>query len=177
MQLLPKQIISAEQAIALLRAGVVLESFHVKGIIEIVGVDNWDKVIRISNCLIEGFVGSVTQFSEPVILVNTCFKKCEFAFSYFLKGLTIESCIFESYLDFQAGGHNPVGYPVKILYNTFLDFVNFFDCWYKGEVSICKNDFAKGTNITSQMQLITFNFLPDLLGNIGRLDTEAESAN
>nr|GFC11688.1 two component histidine kinase, putative [Tanacetum cinerariifolium] len=48
-------------------------------------------------------------------------------------GLTIESCTFESYLDFQAGGHNLAGYPIKILNNIFLNFVNFFDCWYTGE--------------------------------------------
>jgi hypothetical protein len=177
MQLVSKQLISAEQAIALLRAGAPLENCYVKGVMEIVGADNWSEVIRISHCSIEGFVGSVTQFSKPVILIDTYFQKCEFAFAYFLEGLTIESCIFENYLDFQAGGHNLVGYPVKIRNNTFLDFVNFFDCWYTGAVSICKNDFARGTNISSQMQLITFNFLPDLFDNTGRLDIEAESAN
>jgi hypothetical protein len=175
MQLSPKRIISAEQATDLLRVGTPLEHCYVKGTIEIIGEDNWDKSIIINHCLLESFVSSVTQFSEIIIFNDVCFQKCELVFSYFLRGLTIENCTFKSPLDLQGGGHNEVGYPIKIWNSTFLGFVNFFDCWYTGEVSISKNDFVKGTTIASHKQLITFDFPLELLNNNGRLDIETES--
>jgi hypothetical protein len=177
MQLSPKRIISAEQATVLLRAGTPLENCCVIGVIEITGEDDWDKSILISHCFLEGLVSSVTHFPEIVVFSNTCFQKCEFVFSYFLRGLTIENCTFKSSLDLQGGGRNEAGYPIKIWNSTFLGFVNFFDCWYTGEVSISRNAFAKGTNIASQKQLITFDFPPELFDNTGRLDIEAEFAD
>jgi len=177
MHLLPKKVISAERAIALLRVGTPLEDCYVKGVLEIIGKDDWSKPIHISHCLLEGLVCSVTQFVETVSFSNTYFQKCELIFSCFLRGLIIENCTFDSSLDLQAGGHNEIEYPVRIWNNTFLGFVNFFDCWYTGKVSICRNDFVKGTNIASKNQLITFDFLPELLDNSGRLDIEAEFAD
>jgi hypothetical protein len=177
MHMPPKKVISAEAAMDLLRAGSSLDNCYVEGIVEISGEENWNKPICITNCLLESFAGSLTQFPETVVFSDTYFQKCEFVFSYFLRGLTIENCTFESFLDLQAGGHNKAGYPIKIWNSTFLGFVNFFDCWYTGEVSISRNAFAKGTNIASQKQLITFDFPPELLDNTGRLDIEAEFAD
>ena len=70
-----------------------------------------------------------------------------------------------------------MGHAIIIQNNIFSDFVNFFDCWYNGEVSVCNNKFKKGTNIESKKQLITFDIPPVILNNIGQTNIEAEFAD
>ena len=78
--------------------------------------------------------------------------------------------------DFQAGGHNKNGNPVIILNNNFKGFVNFFDCWYENEVTICNNNFLKGTNILGKPNNISVTFYkkPIIKDNIGQLDLDNE---
>ena len=129
-----------------------------------------------SNCVIEYFTAIITYFEEPVRFSNCHFRKCQFTFSYFLGGLTIDNCTFDKYLDFQAGGHNKPGYPVIITNNIFKDFVNFFDCWYEGEVTITNNAFQKGTNLLGRPNNIpvTFDVKPVIKDNVGQLDSDNE---
>ena len=128
------------------------------------------------NCSVEHFSGSATEFLKPVSFINCHFKKCQFVFTYFLGGLTIDHCIFDNYLDFQAGGHNKTGNPVNITNNEFKEFVNFFDCWYEYEVTISYNNFQKGTNLLGKPYAIpvTFEKPAIIKENIGQIDLDIE---
>lgn len=172
----PNHNITAERATDLLREGQVLKDIYVGGELKIETSDAWSKEVVFENCIIEDFSGSATPFDKPVSLINCHFKKCQFAFTYFLGGLTIDSCIFDTYLDFQAGGHNKTGNPIIITNNVFKDFVNFFDCWYENEVSITKNKFHKGTNLLGKPHNIPVQFDIEAIikDNIGQLDLDNE---
>jgi hypothetical protein len=137
--------ITKEKAFDLLEMGQPIKDCYVDGKVEIVISGSWDKDVTIENCIVESFAGNVTQFEKPVRFTNTHFKNCEFVFSYFVGGLIIENCTFDSYLDFQAGGHNKPTIEIIINNSDFNDFVNFFDCWYQGPISIIGNRFHKGT--------------------------------
>jgi len=82
------------------------------------------------------------EFHHLLTLIDSDFRTCEFAFAYFEKGLIIEGCVFESYLDFQAGGHNK-NHAFTIKNSTFSEFVNFFDCWFQNTVEITGNEFKR----------------------------------
>jgi hypothetical protein len=170
----PIHNISAERTVDILNSGQQLQDAYISGEVKIVGESAWNNEIIISDCIIEYFEGSVTSFIKPVKFINTHFKDCRFTFSFFLKGLLIDTCTFEGNLDFQSGGHSEKGYPIIIKNNRFSGFVNFFDCWYKSEVFITNNNFLKGTNIQSTNQLLTFDIQPVMSDNVGLTDVEAE---
>jgi hypothetical protein len=160
----------------LLKDGRHLTNIYVDGELIIESNETWNKEVVFENCIIEYFSGSVTQFDRPVRLINCHFKKCQFVFTYFSGGLTIDNCTFDNYLDFQAGGHNKSGNPVIITNNEFKDFVNFADCWYENQVTISNNKFHKGTNILGRPLNIpvTFDIAPIIKDNIGQLDLDNE---
>lgn len=174
---IPIHNISTEKATDFLQDGRPLSNFYIVGELKIeIGKGTWDKEVVFENCIVEYFSGSVTEFEKPVRLVNCHFKKCQFTFAYFLGGLTIDSCIFDNYLDFQAGGHNKTSNPINITNNNFKDFVNFFDCWYENEVTFSNNKFHNGTNLLGKPHNIpvTFQVEPIIKDNIGKLDLNNE---
>jgi hypothetical protein len=175
----PKNSISPESAYDLLKDGRPLTDARIEGYLKIENTQIWDNEVVFENCIIENFSGSVTQFGKPVRLVNCHFKKCHFAFTYFLGGLTIDNCTFDNYLDFQAGGHNKTGNAIIITNNDFKDFVNFFDCWYENEVVLSKNKFHKGTNLLGKPHniAVTFDTQAIIKDNIGQLDLDNEGEN
>jgi len=174
MKISRTQKITGENAFELLDMGKPIKDCYVDGKVELVISGSWDKPVTIENCIVENFAGNVTQFEKPVRFSNTHFKNCAFLYSYFIGGLVIQNCTFESYLDFQAGGHNKPTNEIIIENSDFNDFVNFFDCWFQGPISIIGNKFHKGTNIGSQKQLITFDFPPTIKDNVGEINVEAE---
>jgi len=169
------QNISTERANDLLQDGNFLKDAYVGGELKI-ETDIWEKEVVFENCVIEYFSGSSTSFNKPVRLINCHFKECQFSFTYFLGGLTIENCSFNNYLDFQAGGHNKAGNPIIITNNNFEGFVNFFDCWFENEIIISNNNFHKGTNLFGKPNNIpvTFDIKPVLTGNTGKLDLDSD---
>lgn len=176
MTIQPNHNITTERATDLLKDGRPLTGVYVDGELKIETNETWDKEVVFENCIVEYFSGSVTQFDKPVRLINCHFKKCQFVFTYFLGGLTIDNCTFENYLDFQAGGHNKTGNPVILTNNDFKDFVNFFDCWYENEVTISNNKFHKGTNLLGKPHNIPVTFDKEAIikDNIGQLDLDNE---
>lgn len=172
----PKHNITAARATDLLQNGAPILDSYVSGELKIETNETWDKAVIFENCILENFSGAVTQFKQPVRLINCHFKKCQFVFTYFLGGLIIDKCLFDSYLDFQAGGHNKAGKPVIITSNYFAGFVNFFDCWYENEVIITENHFQKGTNLLGKPNNIpvSFDVKPTIHGNLGKLESDQE---
>jgi hypothetical protein len=163
----------------LLKDGQPLTDCYIDGQIKIETSETWDKEVIIENCIVEYFSGSATQFEKHVRFINSHFKKCQFSFTYFSSGLTIDNCTFDNYLDFQAGGHNKNGKEIKITNNNFLDFVNFFDCWYQDKVTISDNKFNKGTNLLGKPNNIpvSYDIEPTIMDNVGQLDFDHEGEN
>lgn len=176
MTIQPKHNISKERATDIIKEGLPLVDFYIEGGIDLATSFNWEQEVIIENCIVENFVAVGTEFKKTVRLVNSYFKNCNFYASYFTKGLIIDNCTFDNYLEFQAGGHNKTGNPVIITNNNFKDFVNFFDCWYESEVTISKNKFHKGTNVLGKPNNIsvTFDVEPTIFDNFGQINLDHE---
>ena len=172
----PKHNVSIERATDLLESGQPLIDLYIDGNLIIETGEISKREVVFENCIINCFLANMIQFSKHVRLTACHFKNCQFAFTYFLDGLTINNCIFDNYLDFQAGGHNKIGSRISIINNNFKNFVNFYDCWYENEVMICNNDFFKGTNLLGELHNISVTFAkqPTIENNTGKLDLDNE---
>jgi hypothetical protein len=171
-----KHNISADRAMDLIISGQPLNDAFVKGELKLEGLDNFNKPLIASNCIFEYINAVMSQFGQLVKLSDCECRKCDFSFSYFLGGLEIDNCVFENYLDFQAGGHNQNEKVVLISNCIFKGFVNFLDCWYESGFIMRKNDFQKGTNILGKLDGldVTFDVTPIIEDNKGRLDFDDE---
>ncbi|WP_316835637.1 hypothetical protein [Pedobacter nutrimenti] len=170
----PIDNISANDAKKHIGCGIPLRDVFVTGILNLEGGREWDKEIIIENCVIENLICISIQFNKHITVKNTYVKAASFDFCYFIGGLIIDNCIFDEYLDFNAGGHNSKGNFITINGNRFRGFVNFFDCWFNGEVSVNNNIFESGTNILSKMQWVAFDFPIEARNNVGDLSIESE---
>ena len=175
----PKHNISIKHATNIINEGLPLVDFYIEGKIDLATSFNLEKEVIIENCIVDNFAAVGTEFKKPVRFVNSYFKNCNFYASYFTKGLIIDNCTFDNYLDFQMGGHNKTGNPVIISNNNFKNFVNFFDCWYESEVIISKNKFHKGTNVLGKPNNIpvTFDVEPSIIDNLGQINLDHEGGN
>lgn len=171
----PKHNISAERVIDLVISGQHINDCYIDGKITLEGFEAFEKPIIFKNCVIDFFSGSSTIFKDKVSFSNCHFKNCSFIFTYFESGLSIEGCVFDKYLDFQAGGHNKTG-AVALTSNEFKGFVNFFDCWYESDVNISTNIFHEGTNLLGSPHNIpvTFDKTPVIEGNSGKINYNDE---
>jgi hypothetical protein len=172
----PNHSISIEKATDLLRSGQPLVDCYIGGELTLPPGETWDQEVVFENCVVENFSCLSISFGKPVELRNCLFNNCQFTFSYFLGGLSIDTCCFDSYLDFQAGGHNQGGKPIRIVNSQFSAFVNFFDCWYESAVIITDNHFPGGTNLLGKPHniAVTFDVAPLLARNSGQLAVDGE---
>lgn len=108
--------------------------------------------VTFSGCELRALSGAIIEFEGPVVLKRTVVSAAVFCGAYFLGGLRVEGCRFESDVDFGAGGHNRDGSELALTDTVFGGFVDFYDCWFEGPVLIRRCAFEKGTN---------------LLGNVG----------
>ncbi|KAA9338709.1 hypothetical protein F0P96_07765 [Hymenobacter busanensis] len=174
--------ITADEALQKIQALEPLRGYHVQGALDLANLATdhytyFSYPLVIEHCRIDEISGSGGfAFEQPVTLRQAHFAKASFIFAYFLKGLDIEGCTFDSYLDFQAGGHNKPGCPVRLVGNAFKGFVNFFDCQYEAEVQIENNDFQEGTNLLGAPFNIPVTFDVPLVqtNNRGKLDHNHE---
>jgi len=167
-------MITSKEALKILDSTLPLMNSTVEGVIELPAGEDWSKPFTIENCTIQKLNCIMVQFHNRVTIKNSYLRHASFNFSYFLGGLTIEGCVFDEYLDFEAGGHNSVGNKIIISDNQFNGFVNFFDCWFTGEISFYNNTFGSGTNILSKEQLISFDIPVLIENNVGNLGIESE---
>lgn len=172
----PPYSLTAEKAVALLRDGQRLSECYIRGDLALPPGEDWSQKVVFEHCVVENFSCLSISFGKAVELRNCHFHKCQFTFSYFLGGLAIEACYFDSYLNFQASGHNQLGEPVRITDSQFAGFVNFFDCQYESAVLITGNEFMGGTNLLGKPRNIpvTFDVAPQLARNSGQLDATDE---
>jgi hypothetical protein len=168
--------ITAEAAINLISRGQPVRDSHITGELRI---DEYKREgsLFIENCIVDKMMATAVDFRGAVNLISCRFSKTSFHGAYFRSGLTIDKCIFETYTDFEAGGHNEIPNTFRIINSQFLDFVNFFDCWFKGEVIILDNEFAGGTNLLGNKNepfRVHFDIEPRIENNKGRIDLDGE---
>jgi hypothetical protein len=131
--------------------------------------------VEITGCRLVSFDAMMIQFHQGVLLENSLISESHgsFAGSYFLGGLRIQNCIFESDVDFQCGVHNK-GDNLFALRNTvFKKFVNFFDCRFEGPVEIKNCRFEAGTNLLGNRGApfeVTFETPPIIKDNFGDIE-------
>jgi len=170
--------ISVETAIDSIQQGKPIRDSHIIGDVDICKIErSLTAELVLSNCKIDNLVAPSFEFNYPVRLENCHFCKCSFNYAYFQRGLTIDNCIFDYYVDFEAGGHNQIGYCFQIRNSQFLEFVNFFDCWFMGEVVIENNDFRGGTNLLGNKLApyrVQFDSTTRIENNRGALDVDGE---
>jgi|GEM_PF-640710 len=170
--------ISAENAADLITHGKPLIDLHVKGTLNLYSLKEQIKSeLIMQNCIVEDLVSPSIEFEHPVRITGSTIVKCSFNYAYFLAGLTIDHSTFNSYVDFEFGGHNQNNSPLTITNSTFEEFVNFFDCWFKSEVIISHNHFVKGTNLLGNMDdsyRTHFEVEPVIENNRGAIDLDGE---
>ncbi|KUG06430.1 hypothetical protein [Solirubrum puertoriconensis] len=173
--------IDAKEALHRIQSLQPLRNYHVLGKLDLATliIDDYRFIypVLIENCRVEHLSASGgVSFECAVTLLQTHFIQADFIFAYFLQGLHIEGCTFDTYLDFQAGGHNKPGFPVCLLANEFSGFVNFFDCCYEAEVVVEDNVFRQGTNLLGRPFNIPVTFDVPLrqARNIGDLSRNDE---
>jgi hypothetical protein len=177
MSITPLRKTTPDEATTLILQGKPIRDSHIIGEFRIDYKKERQEGLHIENCIIDNLVSPAVEFHGPVNLINSRFCKSLLVGAYFLSGLTIDKCIFETYTDFDAGGHNEIPNAFRIVNSQFLDFVNFFDCWFKNDVIIMDNEFAKGTNLLGNKGepfRVQFDVEPRIENNKGRIDLDGE---
>jgi hypothetical protein len=174
-----RETISGDEAMELIKNNQPIIDKVVVGQINLTNFldDSNNFSVIIDNSAIDELLANSVNFSKQVILRSSTFKKCEFQFTYFLGGLLIKDSTFDSYLDFQCGGHNQPQIRIEILNNEFNGFVNFFDCIYNGPVTIKNNEFKRGTNVLGNKGKAfetQFDLELEITDNRGQVDIDGE---
>jgi hypothetical protein len=175
-----KITITAEETLVLIKAGENICNRSITGTLRF-EMDEFHASIVLENCEVESLFAASASFYKPVRFINCQFiNKCDFAFCYFLSGLEIKNSVFNSYLDFQCGGHNKPPTSFLIVGTEFNDFVNFFDCQYDGPVIITGNIFEQGTNLLGNQNkpyAVLFNDVVTIEANKGILNFDNEGGD
>lgn len=174
--MIQKENILAQEARKILLEGKPLINFYILGTLDLVGL-KINQLIQIENCIIESLQSACVEYNQKVEIKTSEFKKCDFTFTYFIKGLKLEKCTFKDYLDFQCGGHTKTLNTFSIEGCVFKGFVNFLDCIYDGQVEIENNDFRMGTNLLGNIgesYQTSFLIQPKIERNKGKLTVDGE---
>jgi hypothetical protein len=169
----------AEEILGLLRRGEPVREAEASGPLDLrvlCGGDDLRVPVRLAGCRLWRLDADCVQFHQPVILEG-CVVESEASFfaAYFLAGLRVESCTFQSGLDLQCGGHNRGGHKITLAGTAFEGFVNFFDCWFEGPVVVRGCRFGGGTNLLGNQGRpygVRFDVPPDVEGNWGDLSLD-----
>jgi hypothetical protein len=168
------QTISAKEAGELIVRGEPLVNCRVEGTLDLYALESkLEGRVVIKNCVLDKLDSPSVEFKHAVELRGSHFRACCFDSAYFLAGLTIDSCVFERQVDFEAGGHNKA--VISITNSEFREFANFFDCWFQGDVIIMNNDFMKGTNLLGNKGKaygVSFDVEPRIGNNKGTIDID-----
>jgi hypothetical protein len=170
---------SVDEVLEHLRQGRAVRDANVAGLLDLdsLAVGDARRVnvpVLFLDCHLGGLLAPVLEFSEPVVLERTVIRGAvSFPSGYFLRGLRVGACRFESDADFACGGHNAEDAAFALIDSHFAGFVNFFDCWFQGPVEVRRCAFAGGTNLrgnTRQPYEVRFDVPPVIEGVTGVLD-------
>lgn len=166
--------VSAKKAFELIQQSNILSNIKITepfNLRDFIKEDECNETLEIENCWFQDFDVSFFTFHQPIIIKYTKFRSASFMASYFNEGLKIENCFFEGNTDFQCSDHIASDvYKIELLQNTFIDFVNFFDCFFDSSVIIKDNNFKTSTNLFGNIQCQPFFKNPIIENNSGKLD-------
>lgn len=169
--------LSTPDALELIRQGQTIFGFDLVGPFDLSPLAIDDKIhqtIRIENCVLNGIQASCMHFISHLsfhgCIVQTSW--IQFFATYFLGGLSITDCSFETEVNFECGGHNQNGSTFAIEGTRFTKFVSFSDSWYEGPVMIRNCQFLEGSNLLGNLDqpyIVRFDVPPVIEGNEGQL--------
>jgi hypothetical protein len=169
--------ITCEEALQLITGGFPIENCIVTDKLDIRQLGNQvEPDIIMKDSVIDFLDSPSVEFKGRAIIENCSIVKSVFNYAYFVKGIALRKCIFESYVDFEAGGHNENGGFV-LEDNSFKGFVNFFDCWFMGAVIVKGNTFESGSNLLGnkgESYEPIFDGVTIIENNAGRMDCDGE---
>jgi hypothetical protein len=124
------------------------------------------------NCTFDHYISSTALHAETVEWDHCVFKLIDIdAGVYFIKGLTCRDSEVLSEVLFDSGGHNSPETPILFERVKFHQFVDFWDCWFKGPIIFRDVEFMDGTNLLAEKEgNVEFEFPPVLENVKGTLD-------
>lgn len=168
----------ASDALALLRDSRKLRHATVKQ--PITFIDEVDHEIHCTDCHFDSFRALFAEFKHHVRFKRCTFQHCNFYSAYFLQGLYVSACEFNTTVEFAAGGQNAKDCNFEIRDSVFHDFVDFGDCWFEGPVIIDNVGFRDGTNLLGNASTpiqVTFDYAPIIENTQGQLDIDTHFQN
>lgn len=113
---------------------------------------DFDTKLTFVNCRIKLFNASTRIIGKHIRFENCNLGGFLCHATYFLRGLSIIDCEFESMVTFDCGVHNKSPYEFVIDNSTFKEYVDFFDVYFCGPIKIRNNSFKEGTNISEYIK-------------------------
>jgi hypothetical protein len=164
--------ISPDEALDIHDREGFLKDVHVVGEFHIPLLFPIEQSYRFANCVFDHYISSTALHAEPVEWDRCVFKEIEIAAGvYFIKGLICRDSEFLSEVLFDSGGHNSPETPILFERVKFHQFVDFWDCWFKGPIFFRDVEFAEGTNLLAEKEgYVEFEFPPVLENVKGTLD-------
>ena len=166
---------SAAAVLARIRAGDTIRDAEVSESLGLRAIAEGDYVrreVRFANCRLTALDIACLHFECLVAFEGCSFGELAGFAAYFLGGLTVQRCVFESRVDLSCGGHNQNGTSVLFTECRFGDFVDFSDCWFQGPVLITRCAFDAGSNLLGnhgRPYAVKFDVPPTIDANSGNL--------
>jgi hypothetical protein len=170
-------LITAARALEILRRGHALADVQLDEPLDLRELADGDSIrepITIVRCRLDELRAISCRFLRPVAITDCELGGLTLTFSYFPAGFALEGSTCAGEADFQCGGHNDGG-AFRIDGTTFEAFVNFFDCWFTGSVTITDSAFLTGTNLLGnrrQPSAVQFDEAPHIERTTGDLYLE-----
>ena len=143
-------------------------------------IDEVEHEIRCTDCRFDSFCASFARFKRHVRFERCSFQYGDFYAAYFLQGLYVSACEFNTGATFQSGGHNAKDCNFEIRDSVFQDFADFEDVWFEGPVIIDNVDFRDGTNLLGNVNTpmqVTYDYPPIIENTQGSLDIDTYDQN
>jgi hypothetical protein len=103
--------------------------------------------LEIRNCRIGEIQMTGGTFEERVVISNCVIDGISALGAFFRRGFLLSNCVVSGAVTFEAGGHNSKEHEVRIESNVFLEYVDFFDCYYPGPLYFTGNILVSGSNL------------------------------
>ncbi len=128
------------------------------------------------NCDLKLLIAGECAYRRPIVLEQCRIENAAFDTCYAKAGMRMADCTFSNDIFlFLWSGHNKQ--PIEILNCTFRGYVDMFDAWFQGPVTIKHCRFLKGTNLLGnqgQPYRVSFDVAPVIVDNEGVLNLDGE---
>ena len=137
-----------------------------------------DTPITFKNCYLKNFIAGECAYVRIMVLEGCVFEQAAFDTCYANSGMTLDRCQFRNDIFlFAWSGNNQQGKPIIISDCIFDGFVDMYDAWFEGPITVSRNRFIKGTNLLGnrgQPYQVRFDVAPIIEENERKLDLDGE---